>query len=191
MGSDRMSGKKHDYSTCYVKFLNKWRKIVEQSPEAFVPLLVAEIGILKGSGLAIWSDIFGCDARIHGFDMVLDNTKANMDYMKRHGAFVKNNLELHTINQMNDNTAIVEAIAAGKRFSFVVDDGYHTMKSIWLTFDSFRPSLHQSAFLYVVEDISLDELDAVKKLFKDYHVDECSADQRIIAVTPKTPKTGT
>ena len=29
-----MSGKKHDYSTCYVKFLNKWRKIVEQSPEA-------------------------------------------------------------------------------------------------------------------------------------------------------------
>ena len=83
-----------------------------------------------------------------------------------------------------DNGALVAAIASGKKFSFVVDDGFHTLKSIWLTFESFRASLHES-FLYVVEDIALDEIGEVKKLFKDYHIDECEADQRIIAVTPK------
>jgi len=76
MGSDRMSGKYHDYSKCYAGWLNKWRQRLEQSPQDFNPLLVAEVGILKGSGLAIWSDLFGCDAQIHGFDPYLQNTES-------------------------------------------------------------------------------------------------------------------
>lgn len=87
MGSDRMSGEKHNYGSCYANFLNKWRKVAESRPQAgrdecetvycegYVPLLVAEVGILKGSGLAVWSELFGCAAEVHGFDLVLENTK--------------------------------------------------------------------------------------------------------------------
>ena len=68
----------------------------------------------------------------------------------------------------------------------MVDDGFHTMKSIGLTFESFRPFLHES-FLYVVEDIALDDLESSKELFKDYHIDVCDADERILAITPRAP----
>ena len=81
------------------------------------------------------------------------------------------------------------AIADGAKFSFVVDDGFHTMRSIGLTFESFRPFLHES-FLYVVEDIALDDLESSKELFKDYHIDVCDADDRILAITPRKKRAG-
>ena len=83
-----------------------------------------------------------------------------------------------------NNTETVGSIAVGAKFSFVVDDGYHTMKSIGLTFESFRPFLHES-FLYVVEDIALEDLESSKELFKDYRIDVCDADERILAITPR------
>ena len=52
-----MSGKKHDYSTCYAKFLNKWRKIVEQSPEAAGHLFDIGnkmVGGVVGRSLGMW-----------------------------------------------------------------------------------------------------------------------------------------
>ena len=184
-GSDRMSGKYHDYSKCYAAWLNEWRQRVENSPEDFNPLLVAEIGILKGSGLAIWSDLFGCDAQIHGFDRYLQNTVDNMGFMKSRGAFAKDNLHLHKMEQMNDNSAMIQEIANGRRFAFVIDDGYHTLESIWKTFGSFKPSLHQN-FLYIIEDVLQGQISKVEETFAKeglYDINACGP--RILAIRPK------
>jgi len=185
MGSDRMSGKYHDYSKCYAAWLNKWRQRVEQSPQDFNPLLVAEVGILKGSGLAIWSDLFGCDAQIHGFDRYLQNTLDNMDFMKSRGAFAKDNLQLHTMEQTKNNSALIQEIAKGQKFAFVIDDGYHRSKSMQLTFDSFKSSLHQN-FLYIIEDFRTGDMEEVKRHFeKDgiYDIHTCGG-LPILAITP-------
>ena len=185
MGSDRMSGKYHDYSKCYAEWLNKWRQRVEQSPQDFNPLLVAEVGILKGSGLAIWSDLFGCDAQIHGFDRYLQNTLDNMDFMKSRGAFAKDNLQLHTMEQTNNNSAMIQEIAKGQKFAFVIDDGYHRSKSMQLTFDSFKSSLHQN-FLYIIEDFRSGDMEEVKKQIEKegiYDIHTCGR-LPILAITP-------
>ena len=62
MGSDRMSGEKHNYSGCYAKFLNKWRSVAERTQEArFRPTF--RVVTLFGALLSTSSCFFGHGSR--------------------------------------------------------------------------------------------------------------------------------
>ena len=50
VGGDRMSPYAHNYAAQYSKYLKRFLNRH--------PITLVEIGILKGSGLAIWSDLF-------------------------------------------------------------------------------------------------------------------------------------
>eukprot|EP00293_Proteomonas_sulcata_P003618 CAMPEP_0184327108 /NCGR_PEP_ID=MMETSP1049-20130417/142920_1 /TAXON_ID=77928 /ORGANISM="Proteomonas sulcata, Strain CCMP704" /LENGTH=299 /DNA_ID=CAMNT_0026649345 /DNA_START=197 /DNA_END=1093 /DNA_ORIENTATION=+ len=147
-GGDRMSSKHHRYAQCYAKYLHERSKIWRSNRGA----MVAEIGILKGSGLALWSDLFSERVQIHGFDKVLSNTQGNMQTLRNKGAFEKNNLALHELDQLVDNRELVGRLALNASFLFVIDDGLHTPDSMIHTFDSFQPYLSKD-FLYVLEDL--------------------------------------
>ena len=76
-GGDRMNSEFHKYSTVYSKFLNN-KKINN----------MVEVGVLNGTGLAIWCDIFP-EATIHGYDIDLSNYKNNYNNLIKMGAFTK------------------------------------------------------------------------------------------------------
>ena len=101
-----MSSQEHAYASCYAHLLEGHRRMWAhqlQTGGGGQPVLVAEVGILKGSGLALWSDLFSASARIHGFDKYLDTARTNLDFLGGRGAFAKNNTFLHEMDQLLDN----------------------------------------------------------------------------------------
>ena len=74
MGGDRMLH--HGYGPTYARYL-----------QPFVGarnLTVAEFGILNGTGLAIWCDLF-TDARVIGLDIDLSHFEGNRSALERRG----------------------------------------------------------------------------------------------------------
>ncbi|MDE0309038.1 MAG: glycosyltransferase family 25 protein [Acidiferrobacterales bacterium] len=80
IGGDRMLH--HGYAVHYAEFLKPY---VKDRDRRFV---ICEFGILKGTGLAIWCDLFP-NARCIGFDVDLSNIEKNMDDLLQRGAFSK------------------------------------------------------------------------------------------------------
>jgi len=183
MGSDRMGGQVHNYGPCYAAWLEvfrgKWAAMRE-------PFHMAEVGILKGSGLALWSKLFGPHVQINGFDMDLSNTKQNMQFLTERGAFSAELPRLHQMNQRLDNRDLLETVAAGRKFAFVIDDGQHTADTIASTFSSFQPYLDQDV-LYIVEDYK-DRAQVQAAVGDEFEVHTCAADENFLAVTRKTAR---
>lgn len=149
-GGDRFCAVKekqgcHGYGPAYAKYMQ--HMLAEPLDEHTA---VAEVGILKGSGLAVWSTMFP-EAAILGFDLDIHNTQDNMAFLKKQGAFAKSDVQLHTYDQFKDNTALVKQALGQKKLVFVVEDGHHTDGTSAETFDSFYPNL-SGEWLYVVED---------------------------------------
>ena len=142
-GGDRMSGLYHGYAGMYAKYLQPMAHRRE-------PITLVEIGILRGSGLATWSELFPA-GRIIGLDIDLGNVRDNMDFLLSRGAFASNNLELHEFDQLVDNRALLGTILDGSRIDVLIDDGLHSAESILMTLASVRPYLAPE-FLYIVED---------------------------------------
>jgi hypothetical protein len=96
IGGDRMLH--NGYAPIYAAFL---QPLLGQRN-----LTIAEFGILKGTGLAIWCDAFpGC--RLLGFDIDLAHFLDNKPKLKRKGAFKDHEPELHEFDQL---------VAGGGRF---------------------------------------------------------------------------
>ena len=158
-----MSSQEHAYASCYAHLLEGHRRMWAhqlQTGGGGQPVLVAEVGILKGSGLALWSDLFSASARIHGFDKYLDTARNNLDFLGGRGAFAKNNTFLHEMDQLVDkkkNREMLGSVAQGAKFVFVVDDGLHTEEALVATFASFYEHL-ADGFLYVMEDVASERL---------------------------------
>ena len=122
-----MSSEEHEYASCYAKLLEDHRRMwTHQHQTGRQHFLAAEVGILKGSGLALWSDLFSSSARIHGFDKYLDTARNNLDFLGEKAAFAKNNTFLHEMDQLVDNREMLGRVAQSSKFVFVVDDGLHT-----------------------------------------------------------------
>jgi len=82
IGGDRMFV--HGYAKKYSDYLMPY---VQRGSS----VVLAEFGILKGTGIAIWCDLFE-NARILGLDIDLGHINRNMDNLKSIGAFKKMNL---------------------------------------------------------------------------------------------------
>jgi len=91
-GGDRMFH--HNYAKYYSrklkKFLNK-------------KICLCEVGILKGSGLAVWSDLFQ-GSRIIGLDIDLTHFYNNFNHLKYKNAFSIKDPELYIFDQFKSNS---------------------------------------------------------------------------------------
>ncbi len=76
-GGDRMLH--HGYASHYAGFLEPY---VKNRGDRIV---ICEVGVLEGTGLAVWCDLFP-NARIIGLDIDLSNIRRNMDNLRGLGA---------------------------------------------------------------------------------------------------------
>jgi hypothetical protein len=145
-GGDRMTDKppSHNYAPTYANQLFRYQENMN---------VIAEVGILTGSGLAIWSALYP-KAQIHGFDMFLNNTLSNMAFLKSRGAFCTENLHLHEMNQMEPMNTVMKLSV---KFDVVIDDGYHDDKASWNTWEVFEPHLSDDG-VYIIEDCECTDL---------------------------------
>ena len=141
-GGDRMLH--HGYAKHYQHHLQPYVQDRNQR------IVICEFGILKGTGLAIWCDLFP-NARIIGFDLDLSNIKNNMDNLLQLGAFSNNQPELFEYDQFVDSADYLKEILNDDKFDIVMDDGHHSDESILTTFKSVRPHLNED-FVYLIED---------------------------------------
>lgn len=141
-GGDRMSLAHHGYAPIYARYLAPF--IGARN------LTIAEFGILKGTGLAIWCDLFE-DARVMGFDIDLGHFEENREALVQRGAFQANQPSLHEYDQFVCGRQRLSQILGGDRLDIVMDDGYHSVKSIATTWRSVEPFL-APRFVYFIED---------------------------------------
>jgi hypothetical protein len=142
-GGDRMNIFFHDYSCKYSEYLSPLR----QSDDL---IRILEVGILKGTGLAIWSEYFK-NKEIYGFDYDLGNFEDNKNNLIELGAF-KDGLPITKFyDQFADNSETLKKTFGDKKLDVVVDDAFHSNESIINTFDELQPYLTEK-FVYFIED---------------------------------------
>lgn len=148
-GGDRMT--RHGYAVHYSKHLKDFDCVST----------IVECGILKGTGLAIWSKLFP-NADIIGLDIDINHTKNNLDFLKSKGAFENKMPELYEYDQFEDNTDKLIHILNGRKICIAIDDGHHSDSSIMNTYNAFKSHLCDR-FVYFVEDNR-----TVQPLLKEY-----------------------
>lgn len=169
VGGDRMSRSRHNYAPIYQKYLSLW---LTGDPAAQPPV-IAEVGILTGTGLAMWSKLFP-ESRVFGFDRNTTSYFRNVEHLQSLG-FQQGHVNVTRMDQMqppNENRALLASAFGALRPAIVVDDGYHIPEAGQKTFLSMRPFLAER-FVYFIEDVrdrdvSAGAWDAVKdKVLKD------------------------
>lgn len=141
-GGDRMQH--HGYAQYYSRYLTPF---VSRRHE---PLVIVEVGILKGTGIAIWSTLFP-NAEIFGLDIDLLNFQNNRDFLETQGAFKTSTLKLHEFDQFKNNKEYIKNILNGKKIDIIIDDGFHSDDTILNTLSDTVTHLNDS-FVYFIED---------------------------------------
>lgn len=141
-GGDRMSFVHHNYAPSYAKLL---RASFPRAPRLRICLV--EIGILRGTGLAIWSDYFP-HSRIIGLDHDLSHYEQAKPQLLQRGAFRHTTPEVHTFDAYAPQDPSRFGISS---IDIVIDDGPHTEAAILETAKVLAPLLAEN-FLYIIED---------------------------------------
>jgi len=153
-GGDRMGKQRggHSYGECYATAIRtaapSWRAGGD-------PAVIAEVGILAGSGLAVWDRVFAPTARVYGFDFFLNNTREALPHMKRRDAFLAREPVLTVVNQLGSVHGIRESARVafgGSKAHLIIDDGEHSPEAIASTFLALAGFLRHDG-MYVIEDI--------------------------------------
>lgn len=160
-GGDRMSVLFHNYSDNYAEYLKPLRYSKNT-------IKVLEVGILKGTGLAIWDDYFE-NKKIYGFDYELENIQQNMNNLIKLGAFRKELPTLKFFDQFADNSETLKVTFGVDKIDVVIDDGYHSDESIINTFNELQPYLNAN-FVYFIED-NANAWKQLSVMFPDYNFD--------------------
>ena len=144
-GGDRMNVFLHNYSEKYSNYLKDLRSSKRT-------ILLLEVGILKGTGLAIWDEYFE-NKKIYGFDYDLGNIEQNMNNLLALGAFGLGLPTLKFFDQFADNKKVLKETFGNQKLDVVIDDAYHSDESIINTFNELQPYLGNE-FVYFIEDNS-------------------------------------
>jgi hypothetical protein len=134
-GGDRMSPEHHNYAPVYAEFLAPF---VARRMDRMV---VVELGILNGSGLAMWSELFQ-NAHIIGLDLELAHVKR---------AFPHNSFELHEFDELVATPEIFANILCSRKIDIMVDDAFHTDEAILRMFQIAYPFMSDDS-VYFMED---------------------------------------
>jgi hypothetical protein len=142
-GGDRMSFLRNNYAPEYARQLRPYIGSKE-------PFTLVEVGILRGTGLAIWCDLFP-QATVIGLDIDLSNTRANLAQLRRLGAFASNEPVLLEFDAYEPDTTLLADLLGDNRVSVVIDDGPHTIAAIAATAAALKPLLVPQ-YRYLIED---------------------------------------
>ena len=140
-GGDRMLH--HGYANDYSRFLLPLAK------EGSTPTIM-EIGILVGTGLAVWCDLFP-SGRVIGMDIDLGHFENNRNNLLAKGAFQANSPELHHFDQLLDDSNRVSEILNGGKIDVGIDDGLHSDEAILNTLRALEPHFAPQ-FVHFIED---------------------------------------
>ena len=141
-GSDRMALDANAYATPYSKLLRT---------NDYSPSSILEIGILNGSGLAVWSAAFP-EAKLFGIDLSCRPVMENLPGLMDRGAFKRGAPKLLEMDvRRPDGRRIQQFIDSAGTLDLVIDDGPHTHEAIERMIFSLSPYLSPS-FLYIIED---------------------------------------
>lgn len=141
-GGDRMFH--HNYAEIYARHIGEHISIGNPT--------IVECGILKGTGLAVWSKLFP-DARIMGLDIDPSVYLNNKNFLIQKGAFPVSEPVVLEFDQFNCDTTELESVLDGRKIDIFIDDGHHSIKSIVYTLMAVRHLLN-GRFLYFIEDNS-------------------------------------
>lgn len=167
----------HGYAPHYARHLNSFRQRFSSN------FVIAEFGILRGSGLAIWCDLFPT-ARVIGFDIDLGHFEQNRPRLLERGAFSQNSPEVFEFDQYSDGSETISTALGQDRISVVIDDATHSDVAILRTFDSVLPFLSDN-FLYFIEDnAGVHEL--LREKFPDFRI-EAAGELTIVTRTSSDP----
>lgn len=158
VGGDRMSPQRHNYAPVYAEHL---RRFVGR------PVTLVEVGILRGTGLAIWSDLFP-RGRIIGLDLDLANFENNRPALESAGAFAIDNVEVHEFDQFDCTPESVATLLRGRQIDILIDDGVHLNETILNTFKAMRPHLRQECVCFIEDNDKV--ADELKQLAPDFDV---------------------
>lgn len=156
-GGDRMAY--HGYATHYA---NAFSRYLPSYPSK---LVVLEIGILKGTGLAIWCDLFPT-SKVIGLDIDLKNINDNYADLKMNGAFQYNSPVLANFDQLKPEVHELQKILEIDKITICIDDGLHSNGAVEKTFRALQPFLAED-FTYIVEDY-IDKYNTLKNLAYEY-----------------------
>lgn len=186
VGGDRMSPEEHGYAPIYAKYLTG---LLHARSDDTSALAIAEVGVLTGTGLAMWQRLFP-QSRIFGFDQLPNTYFANLDRLTSLGMRLAN-VSVHYMDQtrVDDPTFLQREnvfdglSASGHHLAIVVDDGEHEPHTNQITFLALAPFLAER-FVYFIEDLgeawSEDDFHHVKRRILE-HCQDCE-------VSFETPK---
>lgn len=141
-GADRMSFAHHNYAQAYSRLFQQYFPDAEEST-----ICLIEVGILQGTGLALWCDYFP-EARIIGLDHDLSHYQEAKSLLRERSAFRYNLPEVYQFDAYRPHSVENHAVNS---VNIVIDDGPHTEAAIGQTAKAISPHLAER-FLYIVED---------------------------------------
>ena len=171
MGGDRMLD--HGYASSYSLYLHSYIQQIGSRPT------ICEFGILKGTGLAVWCDLFP-NGRCIGFDIDLSHIGQNMENLVKLGAFSANSPEIYEYDQFVYSSEYLGKILNGGKIDICMDDGLHSEFTILTTLASVLPHLNNN-FVYFIEDNRLVHK-KIKLMYEDMTV---HSDGELTVITPK------
>ena len=160
-GGDRMNVFYHDYSSKYSEYLHPLKDSTNS-------INLLEIGILNGTGLAIWDTYFS-NKQLFGFDYDLGNFENNKMNLISLGAFKNELPKLRFFDQFADNSKTLKETFMDNKIDVVIDDAFHSDESIINTFIEIQPYLNDS-FIYFIED-NRTAWKKLKIMFPQYNFD--------------------
>lgn len=143
-GGERMCKSGHNYADAYAGALEKY---------VGHPITLVEVGILAGTGLAMWADLFPF-GRVVGLDVDLGHYREQLPELKDLGAFgalVPEVAEFDQLASVKEQQIVLDGIVVRGAVDVVVDDGFHSNTSITRTFKAFQPFLQRHS-TYIIED---------------------------------------
>lgn len=145
-GGERMvtEGNAHNYAPFYAKSLKHF--VGERTT-------LVEVGILAGTGLAMWCDLFP-DGKVFGLDIDLGHYRNHKGNLEMLGAFERLEPFVAEFDQLvspEEQRKVLDGIFCEGEINIVVDDGFHSDESILGTFEALQPYL-SGKHVYFIED---------------------------------------
>jgi hypothetical protein len=141
-GGDKMGFERHAYAPFYQEHLKRF---------IGKPITLVELGVFRGSGLAVFAEIFPPPSLLIGLDIEPARYNGHKDNLIRRGAFKHGAPAVYKFDAYAPDISVLERALGGRSIDIFIDDGPHATDSINIVAEVVKPCL-SGRYLYVAED---------------------------------------
>ena len=141
-GGDRMQQDGMGFAKTYARYLQKM---------IYKHLTIAEVGILQGTGLALWCDLPNV-RRVCGFDVDIRHFMSYQYDLTQRGAFAKKYPDIYRFDQYIINYGVLSNALKPGEVDIYIDDATHDIRATINSLNAFMPFLRDGALVFI-EDI--------------------------------------